>query len=337
MGPQCIGLRGLPPVRRAVDGHPLVGLQDQVPTVHQVLHKEADVPLKPEGAGGLLGEQLEIAAHRPGDLADGHGPGDLGQHLPRPPLGQGLVVVDEGGEFLPAAHPPVGHDKEVRIHIPQLLPALDAGLVGQAVGQLGPELLPGQEGVPHIAHPVRGLDGDVARRVAGGLEDLELRPAEGQGAVPVRDDHVRGVDQMGCLPLHHAGGQHEKVALQVQQPGAHPRLLGGEGHRDLVLLLKIPVAPPVVHVGVGAQDARRGQAVVQEGLLQLLPLPQQAGVQQDAAPLVQLIEGNPLHPLQHPGISLDWSDVHEICAPLLGWCFCLPPVRGPYIPPRGRR
>ena len=102
----CLRLYGLTVLLDgAVDGHAPVGLQHQIAPVHQVLHKEPDVPLKPQGPGGLVGEQLEVAAHRPGDLADVHGFGDQGQDLSRPLLGQRLVVVDERLQLLPAAHP----------------------------------------------------------------------------------------------------------------------------------------------------------------------------------------------------------------------------------------
>ena len=133
--------------------------------------------------------------------------------------------------------------------------------------------------------------------VSRGLEDLELRPGEGEGAVPIWDEHVRRMDQSGGVLLHHVRGEEQKIALQAQQAGAHPSLPGGEGHGDVVFLLKIAVVPPVVHMSVGAQDTRRSEAVVQQGLLQLLPLLSQSGVQQDAAAAVQPVEGDKLQPL----------------------------------------
>ena len=141
--------------------------------------------------------------------------------------------------------------------------------------------------------------------VAGGVEDGELRPGEGEGAVHGRDDDVGGVDHAGGLPLHHAGGQGEEVALQGEDGAAHTGLRGGESHGDAVFFLKIAAVAAVIHMGVGAQNAHRGEPGFTQGLLQFLPLLHQAGVQQNAPAVVQPVEGDQLDALGDPGGTLD--------------------------------
>ena len=146
--------------------------------------------------------------------------------------------------------------------------------------------------------------------VAGGLDDLKPHPAQGKGPVVGGNKVVGLVDHAGGLPLHRPRGEGEKVAFQGEERGAHPRLGKGEGNFCAILLLKIPVVGAVVHVGVGAKHPRRGQPVGAQGVLQLLPLLQQAGVQQNTPLLIQPVQGDQLTGLNDPGVSLDLCQVH---------------------------
>lgn len=92
----------------AVDRDAVLRLHDQVPPVHQELDEKADVPLEPQGAAGLVREQLVEQADPADDVAGGHGPVDQGQNLPGPPQSQGLIGVDKPVQFLPPGDPPVG-------------------------------------------------------------------------------------------------------------------------------------------------------------------------------------------------------------------------------------
>ena len=108
----------------------------------------------------------------------------------------------------------MGHDQQLTVHPSQLLPALHPHSVGQAVGQLGIQLLPGEKGIPHVAHSIRGDGGNVSGGVPRGLENLELRPCKGEGAVPIGDKHIRRVDQPCGVLLYHIWREEQKIALQ---------------------------------------------------------------------------------------------------------------------------
>ena len=155
----------------------------------------------------------------------------------------------------------------------------------------------------------------MAGGVPRGVDDLKLRPAEGEGAVGHGQEDVRLVDHAGGLPFHRPRGQGEEVALQVEERDTHPRLGKGEGHLGPILLLKIAVVGAVVHMGVGTQNPCRRQPRLTQRTLQLLTFLQQAGVQQDAAACVQPIKGDQLAGLRHPGAAFNLPQFHGI--PLL--------------------
>ena len=112
----------------------------------------------------------------------------------------------------------------------------------------------------------------------------------------------------------HPHRQGKKVALQTEQAAAQAGLLGREPDLCAVLLLKIPVAGTVVDMGVGAQDGRGRQALLQQRVLQILPFLQQAGIKQNTFSAAQQIQGDQLLPLKHIGIALYLSQLHG-CSP----------------------
>ena len=120
----------------------------------------------------------------------------------------------------------------------------------------------GEQGVPQIKHVVRGADGDVVCRVAGGVDDTELCTAEvdlilpGQNDAVCLHDHV-AYPLVGEQSLH---GVHEKKTFQVFCRAAHRCLTQRQRHRQMVFLLKIVVVRGVVIVSVGAENTHRGEA-----------------------------------------------------------------------------
>lgn len=158
-----------------------------------------------------------------------------------------------------------------------------------------------------IALPVRPLVNSADKL----LRIESLQPHMAQGRIRLHVSQQALIDQLRHFPRadHDDGPDALEMLWRLASTGF---VSMGDAYIRMPLEreLKIAVGPPVVHMSVGAQDARRSEAVVQQGLLQLLPLLSQSGVQQDAAAAVQPVEGDKLQPLQHPGISFDLSQIH---------------------------
>lgn len=82
-----------------------------------------------------------------------------------------------------------------------------------------------------------------------------------------------------------------------------PGLPQGHGELRAVLLLEVGHVPHMVDVGVAANHSHRGEAFPLKGLLQLLPLIVEPGVQQDAVVFIHLVEGDELPALKDPGVA----------------------------------
>ena len=172
---------------------------------------------------------------------------------------------------------------------------------------------PGEQGVPQIEHVVRGADGDVICRVAGSVDNAERCAAEVDLILLGQNDAVRLYDHVahplvGEKSLH---GVHEKKTFQVFHRAAHRRLAQRQRHGQMVFLLKIVVVGGVVIVGVGAENTHRGETGALQGVLDLLPLFVKAGVQQNTAACVQLVQGDELPVVQVPGVAQSLFQFHS--------------------------
>ena len=149
-------------------------------------------------------------------------------------------------------------------------------------------------------------------RVAGGVDDVKLRATERDMILGGQNDPV---GQAGG-PLHGVPAlqvlRREQVARHVQAQIRHlvPRLAQAHGQLGPVFLFQIGHVAHVVDVRVAADHAHRLQAVVRQGLLQLLPLLDQACVQQDALVRIQAIHRDQLPAFQHPGVVLYLFQFH---------------------------
>ena len=107
-----------------------------------------------------------------------------------------------------------------------------------------------------------------------------------------------------------------------------PRLPQGHGHLGAVLLLEKGVVAHVVNVGVAANHPGREEMIVLQRLLQLLPLLGKAGVQQNAAVVIQPVKGDQLPAFQHPGAAFDLFQFHIASSLFSLWMAALPRLHG---------
>ena len=200
----------------------------------------------------------------------------------------------------------MGHDEFVRRFGAHLPHGVQIVLHAEGVGELGVvEGPPGHHGVPQIEDVVRGAGADVVHGVAGGVDDVKGRPAEGDAVLGGQDDPVGqaggAVEGRGG---HHVLRRHEVVGdVQAQVGHLVPGLPQGHGELRAVLLLEVGYVPHMVDVGVAADHPHGGEAFPLKGLLQLLPLVVEPGVQQDAVVFIHLVEGDELPALKDPGVA----------------------------------
>lgn len=108
----------------AVDRDAVLRLHDQVPPVHQELDEKADVPLEPQGAAGLVREQLVEQADRRTMSLAAMGRSIRARISPARRRARAWLASMSPSSSSRPGDPPVGHNQLLTVQTPQLLPAL---------------------------------------------------------------------------------------------------------------------------------------------------------------------------------------------------------------------